>query len=362
ITSNGVVVFGLTVIGLVFALGRLFDAVTDPLIAGMSDRSHSKIGKRRSFLLFSAAPFALFSALVFFPPSAGISTVNTVWLFATVFLFYWFMTMYVTPFFALLSELGHTPNERLQLSTLISITWALGTMVGSQIESFQGMLVKVASMSPVVAFQMVVSAFAVLGFIFMMLPVLFIDEKRYCRVNASEGSIWQSLKSVFKNRNFVFFTLSDLAYWVAITIINSVMVYYVVVLLKLDAGFKGLLVMIMFLLSFVFYVPVNLIAKKAGKKRMLIAAFAAFTLVFAYASGLGSYSWSPQAQGFLLVVLAAVPLAIFSIVQNAIVADIAEADGLATGNFKAGIFFGARTFMSKLGQTVAGFLIPSLLI
>jgi Na+/melibiose symporter-like transporter len=55
-------------------------------------------------------------------------------------------------------------------------------------------------------------------------------------------------------------------------------------------------------------------------------------------------------------------LAIFGIVQNAIVSDIAEADGISTGDFKAGIFFGARTFMSKLGQTVAGLIIPSLLL
>jgi Na+/melibiose symporter-like transporter len=44
------------------------------------------------------------------------------------------------------------------------------------------------------------------------------------------------------------------------------------------------------------------------------------------------------------------------------VADIAEADGIKTGNFKAGIFFGARTFMSKMGQSVAGIIFPSLLL
>ncbi|MBN2875436.1 MAG: MFS transporter, partial [Spirochaetales bacterium] len=47
IRSGTSVLFGLTVIGLVFALGRLFDAITDPLIAGLSDRSRSKFGKRR---------------------------------------------------------------------------------------------------------------------------------------------------------------------------------------------------------------------------------------------------------------------------------------------------------------------------
>ncbi len=362
IKVNGVAVFGLTVIGLAFALGRLFDAVTDPLIAGLSDRSRMALGKRRSFMAIAVLPFAALSCLVFFNPTPAVSAANVAWLFGSLFLFYWFMTMYVTPYFALLSEIGHTPEERLELSTMISVTWALGTMVGSQVENFQGMLVTGSGLSPEAAFRTVVTLFAGAAFILMLLPILFVDERRYARETVSDESIIESVKGAFSNRDFLAFTLSDLAYWIAITVINSVMIYYVVVLLDLDAGFKGLAVTVMFLLSFAFYVPVTLVARKAGKKRMLALAFTLFAGVFVYAAFLGRYPFAPEAQALVLAVLASFPLAIFSIVQNAIVADIAEADGRMTGNFKAGIFFGTRTFMSKLGQTVAGFLIPSLLI
>jgi len=141
-----------------------------------------------------------------------------------------------------------------------------------------------------------------------------------------------------------------------------VLVYYVTVLLKMDKTYNSTLVMIMFLLSFVFYLPVNLIAKKVGKKKLLVLAFGWFIVTFLYATFLGLYPFPSAVQGLIVAIMAAVPLAIFGIVQNAIVSDIAEADGIETGNFKAGIFFGARTFMSKLGQTVAGLLIPSLLL
>jgi Na+/melibiose symporter-like transporter len=361
ITIQNVVVFGLTIIGLVFASGRLFDAITDPLVAGLSDRCKLKLGKRRSFLAISILPFAALSALVFFPLQPGITALNTVWLFVSVFLYYWFMTMYVTPFMALLPELGHSPNERLQLSTFISITWALGTMVGSQVEAVQAAFIG-GGMDPVAAFQTTVIIFAVVGFAFMLLPIIFIDEKKYCEQAVSEGSILKSVLSVFKNKNFVRFTLSDIAYWTAITIINSTLVYYVVDLLKLPASFNSTLIMVMFLLSFVFYVPVNIIAKKIGKKPLLIAAFVLFTLVFVYAAFLGLYPLPKEMQGFLTVILAAIPIAIFGIIQNAILSDIAEADAIETGVMQSGIFFGARTFMSKVGQTIAGFLIPSLLI
>jgi len=400
---NGVVVFGLTIIGLVFATGRLFDGITDPLIAGLSDKCGLKLGKRRSFLAIAVLPFAVLSALVFFPPVAGISIWNTVWLFTTVLLFYWFMTMYVTPFFALLSELGHSPNERLQLSTFISVTWALGTIVGSQIYTIQGIFERMlepataqaldaynSSLSALTtglvsgsdayiaakntlgampsfgcsqtAFQIGVSIFGVIAFILMLLPIIFIDEKKYCETNVSKESILNSVISAFKNKNFRMFTFSDFFYWVSITIINSVLVYYITVLLGLPKENTSGLIAVMFILSFLFYVPVNLIAKKIGKKMILCIAFIWFGVVFLYTTGLGTYPFSKEVQSLLIVLLAAIPLAIFGIVQNAIVADIAEADAIETGNFKAGIFFGARTFMSKMGQTIAGLTIPALLI
>lgn len=396
----GYVLGALTIIGLVFATGRLFDAITDPIVAGLSDRCKFKFGRRRSFLAISVFPFAVFSFLVFLPPVKGISVINTVWLFVTVYFFYWFMTMYVTPFFAWLSELGHSSDERLQLSTLISITWALGAMVGSQIYTVQSVfekyldpataekidaarkIVEVAaadstalaqakavfssisytSDTSTLAFQITIGIFAVVAFLLMLLPVIFIDESRYCEHHVLDEGIFSALKAAFSNRNFLIFTFSDLAYWVSITMINTALVYYVTVLLKMDKGFTSSLIAVMFLLSFAFYIPVNIIAKKFGKKPVLMIAFVWFIAVFLYSGFLGKFSFSVTLQAYLLVIMAAIPLAVFGIVQNAIVADIAEADGILTGTFKAGIFFGARTFMSKMGQTVAGLLVPSLIL
>ena len=146
------------------------------------------LGKRRSFMAIAVLPFAALSCLVFFNPTPAVSAANVAWLFGSLFLFYWFMTMYVTPYFALLSEIGHTPEERLELSTMISVTWALGTMVGSQVENFQGMLVTGSGLSPEAAFRTVVTLFAGAAFILMLLPILFVDERRYARETVSDES------------------------------------------------------------------------------------------------------------------------------------------------------------------------------
>lgn len=359
---QGAVIGVLTIIGIIFAVGRIFDAVTDPLIAGLSDRSKYKLGRRRSFLAVAVLPFAITSVVVFIPPLSGSSTVNAFFVGLMVLLFYFFMTMYVTPYFALLSEIGHTPNERLQLSTMISITWAVGYAIGSQVYSLQGVL-EGMGFSAVEAFRIVIGIFAIIGFIFMLLPVIFIDENKYCEKHVSEEGIYESVKSAFKNKNFLRFTFSDLAYWVSLTCISTGLIYYITVLLGQQKERASFLQLAMFGLSLVFYVPTNLIAKKTGKKKLLTVAFVIFLITFMIVFLLGKMPFlSIDAQGWLLVVFGAIPLAIFGILPNAMIADIAEADGIKTGNYKAGIFFGARTFMSKMGQSVAGILFPSLLI
>jgi len=358
---QGAIIGALTVVGLVFAIGRLFDAITDPIIAGLSDRGKFKFGRRRTFLAISAIPFAILSVLAFVPPMGGSSPVNAVFVIVIVLLYYLFMTMYVTPYFALMSEIGHTPNERLQLSTMISVTWAIGFAIGSQVYKFQGMFEE-TGMSPVSSFRWVVAIFAIIGFIFMLMPIIFINEKKYCEAHVSEEGIFEAVKSAFKNKNFLRFTLSDFAYWLSLTCIATGLIYYVTVLLQQPKDTASFLQLVMFGLSLVFYFPTNIIAKRTGKKKLLIFGFIAFLITFGFTFMLGNLPIDLMVQGYMLAILAAVPLAIFGILPNAVIADIAEADGIMTGNYKAGIFFGARTFMSKMGQSVAGILFPSLLL
>jgi|GEM_PF-348952 len=285
---QGYVLGVLTLIGLAYAAGRLFDAITDPLIAGYSDRSKSKFGRRRKFLAISVLPFALLSFLVFLPPVQGSSIINSIWVFSILIIFYWFMTMYVTPYFALLSELGHNPNERLLLSTLISITWALGAAVGSQVYTFKNIFQSMGY-DPTKSFQIVMAIFAIVGFLLMLLPIIFIDEQKYCEHNISKEGIFESLRSAFKNKNFLYFTLSDLAYWAAMAIITTGLVYYVTILLRLQESVTSQLQLMMFALSFLFYIPINFITKKVGKKPMLIFGFGAFIAAYLFTVFLGFY-------------------------------------------------------------------------
>jgi|LSQX01.1.fsa_nt_gb GPH family glycoside/pentoside/hexuronide:cation symporter len=351
----------LTIIGLITMLGRFFDAITDPWIATLSDRSKSKKGRRISFMQKASVPFALSTVLVFWSPVEGESPINAIFLTVVLLSFYLFLTMYVTPFFALLSELGHTPEERLNLSTLISVTWFLGAAVASQAPQLWNIFIEMGyGIETSIRIAMAILAF--IGLIFLLIPVFAIDEKRYCESVPSELKMIESIKATFKNREFTIFVLSDLVYWIAITTFQASLLYYVTVLLKLPDTMFGTLFILLGVGSFLFYLPINLIAKKYGKKKLLVVAFCMFIVVYIYGAFLGKLPISNQIQAYLLVVLASIPMAIFGILPNVVIADIAEYDAKKTGIRREGMFFGTRTFMSKVGQTLSMLILSALLL
>ena len=94
-------------------------------------------------------------------------------------------------------------------------------------------------------------------------------------IHSSEGS-FKAVISAFKNRNFLMFTLSDLTYFLALTFIQTGISFYIIQLLGMPKESASMLMTALFLLSFVFYVPVSLIAKRTGKKKLLLFAFGIF--------------------------------------------------------------------------------------
>ena len=347
-----------TIIGIITFGGRLFDGITDPLIANWSDKASVKTGRRKPFLKYGALPFAIFSVLVFFPLTGNLSTLNAIWLSFSLLGFFFFMTLYVTPYTTWLSELGHTKNERLNLSTYISVTWALGFAIGTTIPAFQQYLESFYTSTQ--AFQIAVSIYAFVAFVFMMVPVILIDEPKYSLQGKSDLTAFQSVKTVLKDANFKTFAITDLFYWMALTSIQLGLVYYVTVLLVEQKEQISYYALLLFLLSFIFYFPVNFLAKKVGKKPLIITAFVAYAFVFAGILSIGYTAIEPKDQLLALIILAALPTAVFGILPNAIIADLAEKDESENNN--TGMYFGVRMFMMKLGVSATNFIFPSLLI
>lgn len=350
---QGLAILGIiTVIGGITALGRVFDAFTDPMIASLSDRCTSKNGRRIPFLKWASLPLALATVLVFWSPVNEKSWINAVFLLVMVLAYYLFITAYCTPYNALISELGHTQQERLNISTAISFTFIAGTAVAYLAPAIWGIFVP--ALGRVGAIRLTFTVMAAVAWICMLVPVFCIREKEYVNTVPVQESAFHSLAATFRNGEFRKFVGSDIFYWIALTMFQTGLPFFVTSLLKLPETMTTLYFVGMTALSVLFYLPVNKLTPKFGKKRMLLFAFVMFSTAFFYTGFMGKIPFlSAAAQGFVLMVFAALPMAIFGILPQAMVADIAESDSVTTGSNREGMFFAARTFAFKLGQSLS---------
>lgn len=367
-TDNGIITFvtsatfiGLTVIGLITACGRVVDAVTDPWIASMSDNCRNKLGKRIPFMRYSAFPFALLTVLIFCCPVRGESVANIIWLAVTMILFYIFMTAYCTPYNALIPVLGRNQKDRMDISTYISLTYIVGTGIAFSGKMIWEAVANATGWDYYFSARLVLALLAGMALICMLLPAFIIKETDYDTTPPVKENAFKSLAKTFKNKHFRVFVLSDIIYWIGITIFNTGFIYYVENLLALD-NYMVLFIFMTFV-TFICYPVVNILSRKFGKKKLLVWGFALFGFAFFVSAFAGKVSFIPnQVYGFIICVLVGVPLSILGVIPQAIVADIAESDCINTGENRDAMFYAARTFAFKLGQSIAMIIFTSLAV
>ena len=360
----GLVIGGfLTILGLITALSRVFDAITDPWIASLSDRSKNKRGRRIPFMQYAAVPLSVVTVLLFCAPVETISSVNIVWISVFIVLFYLFMTMYCTPYNALISEFGKTQDDRMFISTAISLTFFAGTMFAYTPFVFAGMLR--GSVGFAWSYRICFIVLAVFACICMLIPTFFLKEKEFVDTKPSNVNMLKSLAATFKNKDFRTFAGSDIMYWVGLTLFQTGLPFFVKVSMKLDESFTMYFLGGMTVLSACFYPFVSKLVRKFGKKKLVITGFLGLALAYVISALIGIIGTTVipgVVYGVLICVIAAFPMALLGIIPQSIVADVAEADGYETGENREGMFFAARTFAMKFGQSLAMLVFTSLAI
>ena len=324
ITQNPIL-FKLTLFGLVLAVGRIFDAITDPLIAGTV------------------------------PQTANI-VVNDALLFVLLLLFYLVMTIFCTPYNALIAELGDTQEHRINVSTFISFTFIAGQSISFMLPNVAGMLQGAVGQAGSV--RLAVAIMSTVACIAMLIPSLYIKERDYIDSKPSETKAFRSLLKTFSNGQFRRFVYSDVIYFFALTLFQTGLAFYETKLMEIEDTWTFVLTATMTFISVLLYPAVNKLAPKLGKKKLIITGFFTYSLVFLITSvcGKGLY-W-----GFIVAVCASVPMAILGILPQACVADVAELNRLETGEDRSGMFFAARTFAFKMGQALAMVVFTSMTV
>ena len=341
------------VMALIRGLGTIVDAITDPWVANLTDNCKHKLGRRIPFLRLSAVPYGLCCLLIFFPPVNGTSYANAVWVGMLLVLYYLFSALYNIPFSALQAEIVAEPKKRVFLYTVNSLLYVISNALVFCTSMVKGMLMS-AGVPEIWALRIPFVFCCTLGIITALIPAFTIREQDYIVPKTYSQPLGEALKAIFSYKNFTIITIGYLVMWVAFTFFNTAQVYYITNLLALPDLWVTIVTVISIGVGVCTYPLVNLLARKVGKKPLLLGACVTYVLLYA-----AIYSYKTvialiggPAFAVIIGLVIAMPIAITNIIPASMFADLAQYDTIKTGKNRAGMFLAARNFANKLCQSI----------
>jgi len=113
--STDVLLIAPAVMGVIFSVSRIWDAISDPLVGYLSDRTRSRFGRRRTWIMGSMIPIFAAFIMVFAPPASLSGGALIAWMAVAVIGFYSAMTVFFVPHLSLGAELSESYHERSRL-------------------------------------------------------------------------------------------------------------------------------------------------------------------------------------------------------------------------------------------------------
>ncbi len=351
------------VFGIIYGLGIVWDAISDPIVAGLTDRLEHKDGRRIPFMRLAFIPYSVCALLIFFPPFEGTNVLNAVWVGIFLLLYYTFSTLYFIPYSSLQAEVVDDPQKRIFLFTVNSGMYVVASALVFGGFSFVT-LFENAGLPEVTAYRIVFAVFCLIGLALMMVPVLTIKEKDYVSgYKTSREPILKGLKTAFGYKDMVYITLAYLIMWVGLTIFNSAQVYYVTTLLNLSKTYVTYIAAITIALGVASYPVINKLSKKYGKKPLLVFACSAYVIqyvaIWFYEPIISVIK--PSVFAILIGVFTAVPISCTNILPASAFSDMAQYDYVLTGQKRTGMFLASKSFILKLSDAVVVTLSSSLI-
>lgn len=336
-------------IGIAMIIGRIFDAVSDPMVAYYSDKCKSRLGRRIPFILYGSLPLALSFILIWFPPVKGESMANFIYLSVMLSLFFIFFTIVVGPYLALINEITKTNRERITLTTMQGVTQIIGVMIA---EVLSGVLIDKYN------FKVMGIAMGAIALLTLILTPIFVKEDLSNPETTPTIGMFSSIKMTLTNKNFLYYLISYIAVWFGINTLTITMPYITEILLKKSPETSGFMIAGAFVAAILFTPFIPKITLKIGKKKFMIITSIFFSVILFLTGLFGTLL--PFTASFIVVIFAGIPLSVIFVVPNAMIADIAELDGIENGIRREGMFFGAQGLVMKAVIGLSSFVTPAL--
>ena len=217
-------------VGTLFLVVRLFDAITDPLMGAMADRTKTQWGQFRPYLLWLAVPFGLISVMAFTTPDFS-DNGKLVYAFATYTLLMIAYTAINIPYSALGGVLTADPSERVSVQ---SYRFVLGMLGGLIVASGTLPLVEwFGNGDKAKGYQLTMTAMSILGVVLFLLCFAGTKERVSPPIE-QKSSFIDDLRSLWKNDQWRILCLAGLFLLTGQVLRATLAIYYVKYFLGLE--------------------------------------------------------------------------------------------------------------------------------
>lgn len=349
--------------GLIFIIAKLWDAITDYFMGILSDKTQTRWGKRRVYMLFGAIPYGLAFVLLWFAPfNAGTQqwvkflyytlaymTFNTLW------------TIVYVPYNALTANMTKDYDERTSLNGIRIICANIGMLLGAALFAFfaegESSLFATLFGSIKNGYLMAGLLFGVIAAMIMLICVKGVKERYESNATYTQ-SFFKTLKEFFSLPEFRHTMMYYLLSMVGFDIIMAVFLFFVNDSLGFGVIGGGEISMIFIALPLVFAILSAMFWVKLSEKynKVKVYGFAVIwiSLVLLACLFIPSYTSTSPLLAYLFLGITVVGVGIgmsaVQILPWASVPDVIEVDELVYGNRREGAYYGMVQFMYKLAS------------
>jgi GPH family glycoside/pentoside/hexuronide:cation symporter len=343
--------------GSVLAIGRIWDAVNDPLIGYLSDNTRTRWGRRYPWIVLGALPFGLTFFLTWVVPGWESETAKFWYYVIMSLLFQVFYTVVNLPYTTLTAELTKDYDERTELtafrlgSSLMGAisALALGLVISNLIEDSRQQYLVLAA---------VCSVLSVLPLFWCVLGTYPYAVERGALQPATDPageenpSFLEQVKLVLRNRAFLYVVGIYLFSWLALQMTASVIPFYATFWMGLDSYFLAALLVQG--TAILMMVAINLLSRRFGKQEAFYVGLGTWVI-----AQIALFFIQPGqvAALYLLCIVVSFGVAAAYVVPWAMLPDVIELDELQTGQRREGMFYAFMTLLQKVGLAGGLFLV-----
>jgi GPH family glycoside/pentoside/hexuronide:cation symporter len=339
------------IVGVIFLLSTLWDAITDPIVGNMSDRTRSRWGRRRPWLLFGALPFGAAFIMQWLVPPLDETGLFIYYLIAALLLKTAFTAVNI-PYTALTPELTGDYHERTRLTA-----YRFGFSILGGVAAVGLHPVLVSLMGDVRAGYALSAGVWAVFITLSALTVFAFTREQPTREDVEPLGFIAGLRVTFSNRPFLIVTAIYLLSWLTVQFVQTNLLLYVRYWVNGEESFT-LLVLILQVTAFLALAPWSAVSARVGKKRTYLIGAVIWLVTMASVFFIPAGTITPL---YFVAFFAGLGVSVAYLLPWSMLPDVIEYDELRTGQRREGAYYSIFVFLQKIGLSL-GLAFSSLML